>query len=340
MSLIQIQQGIYIKGPVEFLPGRPISNEQLLNWMGLTTGQKSRIDWIVSTTGIRERFWVDSSESCSDIVYAACEKLLAKHPDDRSRIRNLILSTISGDYPSPPTSPLVQHRLGLQGIGTFDLGAACAGFVSALHVAAALCIASNETQLVVSADIRSKYLDKTDLRTASLFGDGAAAVLMSSDATQSSFKYISSQLYADGAVADTVAVPAGGSKLPPNDPAAASQGFIRMLDGAALFVKATSGMVESAERFMKAIGLNVEEIDWFIPHQGNIHLVRSVAKGLNIPLEKTVETIQHHGNTSGSTVGIALHRFINDKQPKTGQKVLLTSAGGGGMTANALLEVC
>lgn len=340
MSFLQPDFPVFLKGPCEFLPERTVTNEELARLVDPDSGVRARAEWIEQTTGISERRWVGPEQSCSDLAIGAAREILAEYPGEARSLRHLILSTISGDYTSPPTSPFVQHALGLEGIGAFDISAACSGFVAALHASAALCAASRETQLLISADVRSKFLAPADLRTLSLFGDGASALLLSAAAEGAVFRFLASQVLVDGSVADAIAVPAGGSKMPAHHPDAAANGFIKMREGATLFVKATQGTVQNAQGFMRRLGLSPDEVDWLVPHQGNIHLVRAVSKGLGIPAEKTIETIRTHGNTSGSTVGIALHRLRKSGKLRAGHKVLLCSAGGGGITANALLSVC
>src|SRR5690606_1359899 len=132
----------------------------------------------------------------------------------REEARQLILATISGDYPTPPTAPLLQHRLGLQDVGAMDLTAACAGFVTGIHATTQFCAATGETQLLVAAEIRSKFPAKDDLAATALFGDGAAACFVSREKSGATFRYHASQTFSDGSVADIIAIQAGGSRLP------------------------------------------------------------------------------------------------------------------------------
>ena len=150
----------YLIGPERHLPGRVMDNDAIAAWMMEKAGAKLRGSWIETRTGIKSRHWVSPEEACSTLARDVCLKLFGRHPERRAEIRQIILSTVSGDYPTPPSSPLLQHALGFTDVGCFDLGAACAGFTTALHVASGLCSAGQGDQLVVSSEIRSKFLDE------------------------------------------------------------------------------------------------------------------------------------------------------------------------------------
>lgn len=333
MSFLKAAKDVFIRGPEFHLPERVVTNDDLVRWMGA----EIRASWIEHRTGIRERRWAAKDEAVSDLAHAAAGKLLARHPSSRAEIRNLILATISGDFPTPPTSPLLQHRLGLAGCGAFDVGAACSGFVSALHVGASLVLATSEPQLVVAADIRSKFLNPSDFSTAVLFGDGAAAMLLDTRGGRASYRFIASQLFSDGSIADLISIPQGGSRAPFTKDSPADAATIRMKQPAAVFVKAVNGMSEAASTFLKKLDLRVSDVDWLVPHQANLQLIREIAKQMELAPERIVETVAFTGNTSGASVGIAL-AHLPEKKTKAGQKVLLLAAGGGGLAAAALLE--
>lgn len=146
-------------------------------------------------------------------------------------------------------------------------------------------------------------------------------------------------MFADGEVYDAVSTPAGGSRLPAAVCNDNEQFYITIKESTALFVKAVHGMSDSAKDFLKELNLTISDIQWLVPHQGNKNLVLSVAKQLGFPEEKTIKTVEETGNTSGSSVGIALDRLRSDGKIKSGEKVLLVAAGGGGIAACSLLEV-
>lgn len=335
MNFLHAAKPVYLKGPYTALPERVMSNQDVLDWMEST--QNPAV--IGFSTGIRNRRWASEHEACSDLAVRAAEELFAAKPTEKNKISQIILATISGDYLAPPTSPLVQYRLGLQNIGAFDVGAACAGFVTGLHASAAIAQACPGAVLLIASEIRSKFLNKNNFATSVLFGDGAAACTVSQDDEQAEFRFIASALFADGEISDTVSTPAGGSRLPAAQCTNPDQLYITIKESTALFVKAVHGMVDSALEFLNKLNLSTADIQWLVPHQGNKNLVLSVAKQLNIPDEQVIKTVDETGNTSGSSVGIALDYLRKQAPIKSNDKVLLVAAGGGGLAACALLEV-
>lgn len=335
MNLLRIEKPVYLKGPYVALPEKVMSNQDVLNWMKSTQNPAL----VGFSTGIRNRRWVNDDQACSDLAVLAAEQLFAEKPDEKNEITQVILSTISGDYISPPSSPLIQYRLGLSNAGAFDVGAACAGFVVGLHTSAAIAQASAGAVLLIASEIRSKFLNKNNFATSVLFGDGAAACTVSQNREQAEFRFIASALFADGEVADTVSTPAGGSRLPAAQCTNPEQFYITIRESTALFVKAVHGMVDSAQMFLKELNTDVADIDWLVPHQGNKNLVLSVAKQLGFPEDRVIKTVEETGNTSGASVGIALEDLRVNSPIKSGEKVLLVAAGGGGIAACALLEV-
>jgi len=333
LNLFKAEKDIFIQGPNASLPENVITNEALIK----LTGSDTSPTVISFSSGIRKRHWASSDEACSDLAVKAAESLFTLKSTPKEKINQLILSTISGDFISPPTSPLIQHRLGLKDIGAFDVGAACAGFVVGLHVGAALAQAIPGMVLLVASEIRSKFLNPDDFATNVLFGDGAAACTISQDNSNADFQFIASGLYADGEVGDLVSIPAGGSRLPAAQCHDPNQHYITVKDNSSLFVKAVEGMASCAARFMKALDLSSEHIDWIVPHQGNKHLLTAVCSQLNVPESKLINIIANTGNTSGASVGIALDALRTKPELKSGDRILLVAAGGGGIAGCSYL---
>ncbi|WP_133128318.1 3-oxoacyl-ACP synthase III family protein [Legionella nagasakiensis] len=334
MNFLPAEKNIYLKGPCAVLPEQVMSNQDIIAWTN-STHDPSLISF---STGIRTRHWVKKEQACSDLAILAVNALFAQKTKEKDKISQLIVATISGDYLSPPTSPLVQHRLGLQHIGAFDIGAACAGFVVGLHTSAALVQATAGSVLLIASEIRSKFLNKKHFASSVLFGDGAAACVVTNDKKEAEFRFIASALFSDGEVGDIVSIPAGGSRMPAACCSNSDELFINIKESTALFVKAVDGMSDCAQAFLRQLNMPAATIDWLIPHQGNRHLVMSVAKQLSIPAEKVVEVVNYSGNTSGASVGIALDHLKQQSELKPGDKILLVAAGGGGIAACALLE--
>lgn len=339
MIFHQPKKDVFIAGPEVFVPEQVVTNEELLKRIGQTSGLQTRMAWIEARTGIRQRRWASSDQAVSDLAVAAARKLLDRHPDARNRMTHLLLATISGDYPSPPTSPFVQHQLGLAGIGTFDMGAACAGFLAGLHQASVLNEVFGGQQLLIAADIRSKFLNPKDLATVILFGDAAAACLVTDRSEGANLRYLGSSVFTDGSVADIIKIPAGGSRSPGPQTADPDLSYLTMKDGAALFFKAVEGMEFLGRGLLEKLNLKMEDIAYLVPHQANLLMIRELAKRLQVPQGRCVEIISAFGNTSGASVGLALHHLTSGSDLQRGQKLLLVAAGGGGFLAASVLEV-
>ena len=319
MSFFAPARDIYVHGPAVHLPARVMRNQDVIDWMGVHI----RPSWITHRTGIEARHWVDDDQACSDIATAAAAELLSQRDIATSRIGQLVLATVSGDYPSPPTAPLVLRNLGIERAGALDLGAACAGFASGLHLCAGLHLATGEEHLLVAADIRSKFLRRRDLATVALFGDGAASCLISDRRDGADFRLLASELTANGSVGDLIAIRAGGSRLPAGRNQDEDNLYLHMRSGAALFLEGVDLMVASARSLLARTGGSIDDVDWVVPHQANLHLIRAVTDKLGVPRDKVVETVSFTGNTSGASVGIALGHLLQRLPPER-QSVCLT----------------
>lgn len=333
MSFFKPKSPVYIVGPTCVTGKEKVTNEDFVKW--INSDIKPRL--LEKRTGINTRYWASKDQAVSDLGYEATQLLKPfKSFDD---LAVLVFSTISSDYPVPPTGPLLQSRLGLDSIGSFDLSAACAGFVTALITSAQMSLAYDKDILLCSAEIRSKFLDPENFETAVLFGDGASSCLLSNQPEQASFSLLCGQLFSDGSVADIISIPHGGSRTPHSEVKDEFSPFLKMKAGAELYIKALSGMHKSALEILDNANLSLEDIDWVVPHQANLHMILALAKKLDFPNDKVVQTIKKYGNTSGASVGMALSELKESYPIKSKDKVLLISAGGGGLAANAILEV-
>jgi 3-oxoacyl-[acyl-carrier-protein] synthase III len=234
----------------------------------------------------------------------------------------------------------VQHALGLTEVGCLDVGAACAGFLTGVHLAAQAAVLSDYAQLVVAAEVRSCVLSAEEFSTACLFGDGAAACLLTRTPPRDrgAWKLLASRLFADGSVADLVSIPAGGSLLPSAQVDDKGLFALRMKDGGEVFLRAVEGMVEAAGVFQSECGRAGERAHWLVPHQANLRLVLEVGRRLGYEEDSIVQTIRSFGNTSGASVGMALAQLTLSGDLRPGQRALLIAAGGGGLAACALVE--
>ena len=333
MKLLSFQSfnNIWIHGVQHYLPNNIYNNQRLVDWMQL----KIRPSWIEKRTGICSRHFVNEGETCSTLGMATAQKTL-----DELKIFDpgqLILATVSADYLTPPTAPLIQHGLKLEGCGAFDLGAACTGFVSTLHLGGCLTSGNGKPSLLISSELRSRFLNPKDFASSVLFGDGSASAMIVSSPENNSFKLHASALLSDGSIGDLISIPGGGSRLPGHLVSDKDDFFIKMKSGAEIFARAVGGMHQLAKKFLYLLNEECEDI-WLVPHQANGHLIKALGDKLSIPESKVVKTIQHTGNTSGASVGIALSHLRASSDLRDGDKILLLAAGGGGLLACALLS--
>lgn len=291
-------------------------------------------EWVRTRTGIRERRFATEGETASSLAIAAARPALAGAGVDPAAVDLVIVATVSGDQPLPPTAAYVQKGLGTGG-GGFDLGAACAGFVYGLAVADTMVTAgASDMALVVGTECLSRFMDMEDRSTAVLFGDGAgAAVVGASDEPG----ILTSLLELDGEHSELLTIPAGGSAMPASEATVASRGHtIHMADGGEVFRRAVVGMADVCARVIDKGGLTPDDVSLLIPHQANARIIRAVANRLGFPMDRVVLDIETVGNTSAASVPIALDHVWRAGRLSPGDLVL-TVAFGGGLTWGANL---
>jgi 3-oxoacyl-[acyl-carrier-protein] synthase-3 len=245
----------------------------------------------------------------------------------------IIIGTTSPDLIFPNVATIVQERLGIHGCPAFSIEAACTGFIYALSVTDKF-IRTGATQcaLVIGAEIITKLTDWTDRTTCVLFGDGAGAVIVKPSDEEG---IISTHLGADGKYRDLLYYPVGASK----DLAKAGLGDSRiMMKGNEVFKVAVRTLGRVATEALEANGIDQSELDWLIPHQANLRIMQATAKRLGLPMEKVVQTVQDHGNTSAASVPMALDVAVRDGRIQRGQLLLLEAFGGGFTWGSVLLR--
>ncbi|OGA33716.1 MAG: 3-oxoacyl-ACP synthase [Betaproteobacteria bacterium RIFCSPLOWO2_12_FULL_62_13b] len=314
-----------IIGSGSYLPRNVVTNGDLARRMDTSD------EWIRSRTGIRQRHIAEAGETSSSLALEASKAAIAGAGIAAQDIDLIILATSTPDYIFPSTACLLQAKLGIKGCPAFDLQAVCSGFVYALATAD-LFIRSGQHRcaLVVGAEVFSRILDWNDRGTCVLFGDGAGAVILRADAKPG---IMASALHADGSHAGVLSVPGnvcGGNVT--GDP------FLRM-DGPAVFKFAVRVLDEVARETLAKCGQQVEDIDWLIPHQANLRILKSTAKRLGLPPEKLIVTVDTHGNTSAASVPLALDVAIRDGRIKLGHHVMLQGVGGGFTWGAVLVEM-
>jgi len=295
-------------------------------------------EWILSRTGIRERHIVSEGEKFSDLCTRAGEQALKRahlKPEDLDMI---LVGTISGDMPFPATSCLVQRNLGAPNAAASDVGAACVGFLYALHLSDGLIQSGKaENVLVIGGEILSRIVDWTDRNTCVLFGDGAGAVVL--QATKGDHGILGSLMKSNGNYHDFICMPGGGSDRPANDPKSIEERlpFIKM-KGNETFKVAVKAMADVSQNLLTEQGITHEQVDLFIPHQANLRIIDAVGERLKIDPKKVYKNVDRYGNTSAASIPIALEECVRDGRVETGDMVLMTAFGAGLVWGSVLLR--
>lgn len=307
-----------IAGVGSFLPARVLTNEEMSSMVD-TSDQ-----WIRDRTGIRQRHIAGEGETTSDLAEAASRKALEHAGLDVSDIDLIIMATTTPDFTFPSTATVLQARLGITQGAAFDVQAVCTGFVYAVSIADNF-IARGQAKnaLVVGAETMSRIVDWTDRTTCVLFGDGAGAIVLSSEekTSETDAGIMASYLRSDGRFKDLLHVDGGPSSTQ-------SVGHLRMV-GNQVFRHAVTNIAESMTTIAGRAGVDIADVDWFVPHQANQRILEGVARKLSIPTEKVISTVADHGNTSAASVPLALDRAIQDGRIKRGDLLLMEALGGG-----------
>jgi 3-oxoacyl-[acyl-carrier-protein] synthase III len=313
-----------IAGTGHFLPGDPVTNEELIHRHAL----RVKSYFIRKHVGAESRHFATPEQATSDLAVEAAARALAASGLPGSSIRRIILATVSGDYRTPATACVVQRKLGLRGQAAIDLVGACSGFVQALDLGAR-CVATGEGPvLVIGADIRSRQLDFSDLRTAFLYGDGAGAVVLT-DAPDG-VGILHSILMADGEGAEAVCIPAGGSREPITAESLLSRrDRISMPDGRRVAAAARAGYRELARRLEYETGVAACDVALACIHQPNLFLTREVLQDLGIPESRAWINFPTRANTTSASVPIALSEAVSAGRVAAGDRVLIGAVGAG-----------
>ncbi len=309
-----------ITGTGSALPPRIVSNEELARQLA-SRGIETSDEWIVARTGIRQRHIADAGMTTAELGARAATAALESAALVPGNIDLIIVGTSTPDQIFPSTACLIQARIGALGCAAFDVQAVCSGFVYALTTADALIrTGAHKRALVIGAEVFSRILDWNDRSTCVLFGDGAGAVVLEASNEPG---VMAAQLKADGSQAGVLCTAGRVSNgKVEGDP------FLRM-DGQAVFKLAVNVLGTSALETLAQARLDPDRIDWLIPHQANVRILKATAKRLNVPEEKLVVTVDRHANTSAASVPLALDDAVRRGCIKRGEHVLLQGVGGG-----------
>lgn len=311
-----------IIGTGSYLPEKVMTNE---DWEKLVDTSD---EWITTRTGIKERHFAAPDETTSDLITKASLEAIKDAGIDKDEIDLIIVGTISGDNAYPSTGNWVQKKLGLKTIPSFDIGAACSGFLYGLILADSFVKSGvAKTILVAGAEIMSRIMNWEDRNTCVLFGDGAGAVIIR--ATEEDKGILSHYWGADGNLGELLYQPAGGSAMPASKETVEKKLHTVHMKGNEVFKHAVLRMQESAVNAIELAGLTSDDIDLFIPHQANIRIIEATIKRAKIPMEKTFVNIDKIANISAGTIPIALDHAKKQGRIKEGDNVLLSAFGAG-----------
>jgi len=319
----QPHPSVIITGTGSYVPEKIVTNDDMAQIVATSD------EWIRTRSGISERRFAGESETTSDMAAAAAEKAIAAAGIDRSEIDLVIVATMTPDMPFPSTACLVQSQLGLGHITAFDLQAACSGFVFALNTGSnMLRSGAYKKALIIGAEKMSSILDFQDRSTCVLFGDAASAVILeTSDAP--GVGVLDSITGTDGSNPELLYQPAGGSLRPASaESVAARQHFIKM-NGKEIFRLAVRVMGQVSYDILERHGYRTDQVDLVIPHQANMRIIDSLAKRIDLPMERFHNNLDRFGNTSGASVGLALDEAFRKGRVRSGDLILLVAFGAG-----------
>jgi len=282
-------------------------------------------EWITSRTGIKERR-VLKDRPTSDIGYEAVTKLLKKTGIDPLDIDLVICGTVTPDYPFPSTANVISDKCGLKNAWSFDLIAACSGFIYGLTVGSQFIETGKYKKvLVIGADKMTSILDYEDRSTCVIFGDGGGVVLL--EPNTEGLGVIDSIMHSDGSGRNYLLQPAGGSMAPPSHETVDQRLHFVKQEGKQVFKFAVTNMAEVSAKIMEQNNLTSEDVDWLVPHQANLRIIEATRVRMGLPAEKVMVNIQRYGNTTAGTLPLCLWDW--EKQLKKGDKIILSAFGGG-----------
>ncbi|MDQ0190863.1 beta-ketoacyl-ACP synthase III [Alicyclobacillus cycloheptanicus] len=311
-----------ILGTGSAVPSQILSNADLEKMV------ETNDEWIVTRTGIRERRIAQPHEATSDFAIPASQRALEMAGVRPEEVDLIICATVTPDMMFPATACIIQDKIGATRAAAFDLSAACSGFLYGLSVAAGF-IASGQYRyvLVVAADVLSRIVDYTDRSTAILFGDGAGAALVGP--VEGDRGLLAFDLGADGSGGEFLSLPAGGSRMPASYASIDAHLHYLKMEGQETFKSAVKAMAASTEKVLERAGLKREDVDLMVPHQANIRIIEAARKRFGFDENKVVLTIHKYGNSSASSIAIALDESIRAGRAQPGHVLILVGFGAG-----------
>ncbi len=314
-----------VRGVGHYLPDRVVPNSEFEKSLDTTD------EWIRARSGIERRHFAAEGQGTSDLAVRAAQAALDSAGLTAQDIDAIILATSTADLTFPAAATMVQAQLGMTKGFAFDVQAVCAGFIFALSNANALVVSGQARRvLVIGAETFSRIMDWTDRSTCVLFGDGAGALVLEAEeaeGTPTDRGILATDLHSDGRHRELLYVDGGVSTQ--------TTGYLRM-QGKEVFRHAVEKLSATAETALGRAGLADEDVDWTVPHQANLRIIKATAQKMGLPMSQVVVTVQDHGNTSAASIPLALSVGVDRGQIKTGD-LLVTEAIGGGLAWGAVV---
>jgi 3-oxoacyl-[acyl-carrier-protein] synthase-3 len=288
-------------------------------------------EWIYSHTGIHYRHIAAENEAASDLGVAAADQALERAELPPEEVDLVLVATSTPDYPGlPSTASVVQDRIGAINAGAMDLVAACTGFIYGLETARAYVLSGGARNvLVVGSEVYSKILNWKDRNTCVLFGDGAGAVLVTSEELGGAGKVVDSVLRSRGSGAEALFRPSGGSRRPLATSGCRVEDTYLQMQGRRVYTFAVQVVVDTINELLERNRLTMDDVDHVVPHQANARIIEAACKRGGFPREKFFLNIAEYANTSAASIPIALDEMIRKDLLHRGERVITVGFGAG-----------
>jgi 3-oxoacyl-[acyl-carrier-protein] synthase-3 len=325
---------IRILGTGSYVPPKVLSNKDL-EAMGLDTTD----EWIVQRTGVSERRMAAPDVTTADLARDASLKAIEAAGMTAAEVELIIVATITPDTCCPSAANWLQAKIKAPQAVTFDVAAACSGFIFALNIASQyLKTKAYRNVLVVASEVMTRTLNWKDRRTCILWGDGAGAAVLAWDGKGA--ELLSTHIHTDGENGQDLLLPGGGSKTTPISHESVDKGLhhLNMIEANASFRVAVRHFIDSVKEAAQHNGAGIRDIDWIIPHQANLRMFQSMAKTLDIPMERFYFTLHKYGNISSASCAIALDEAVRTGAVKKGNLICMPVFGGGLTWGSAMIR--
>ncbi len=322
----------YISAVGHYVPDKVLTNFDLEKMVDTND------EWIRTRTGISERRILEPGRATSDMAAEAVKTLCKNRGIDPMEIELIIVATVTPDMFFPSTGNLVQEKIGAKNAWSFDVAAACSGFLYALSVGTQYIESGKHDKVVViGGDKMSSIVNYRDRNTCVLFGDAAGAVLLEPTEKEDD-GILDSMLFSDGSGADYLLMKAGGSLNPASLETIANDWHFIYQDGKSVFKFAVTKMAEVAVNILEKNGYTGEDLKLFVPHQANLRIIDGAVKRLKIDYDKVMININKYGNTTAATIPLALSEAYEQGKLDTGDLVVFATFGGGFTWGSTLLR--